>query len=109
MVSSPPQFRTPLHHWHARRGARFLDQGGWQLPAAYAGAGREADAARHGLVLADVSAFAKLGLLGPGVPARARALAGDGPASRPWGVADLGGTGPLLACRLTDDHLLLLA
>ncbi len=98
---------TPVHHWHARHGARFADSGGWQVPVAYVGAGREAAAARSGLAVADVSAFAKVSLLGPGVGAAARTLAGDGPAAKPRGLAALAGM--TLACRLTDDHLLLLA
>jgi glycine cleavage system aminomethyltransferase T len=69
----------------------------------------EVQAARTGLGLADISAFTKISLLGPGVAAAAQALAGDGPAVRPRGVAALNAGGRLLACRLTDEHLLLLA
>jgi glycine cleavage system aminomethyltransferase T len=109
MVLSPPRHRIPLHHWHAGRGARFTDQGGWHLPAVYSTTERETAAARTGLALADISAFAKLGLLGPGVPALAHALTGDGRAAKPRAVAALDAGGRLLACRLTDDQLLLLA
>jgi glycine cleavage system aminomethyltransferase T len=109
MVLSPPLQRSPLHHWHASRGARFTDQAGWQLPAVYTTTEREVSAARTGLAVADISAFAKISLLGPGVPDLARALTGDGPATRPRGVAALDAGGRLLACRLTDEHLLLLA
>jgi heterotetrameric sarcosine oxidase gamma subunit len=55
-----PVARTPLHHWHAAHGARFIDRGGWQVVAAFADARREADAARAGLGLADISAFVDL-------------------------------------------------
>jgi heterotetrameric sarcosine oxidase gamma subunit len=92
----PPVARTPLHHWHAAHGARFTDRDGWQVVAAYGGAEREAEAPRAGLALADVSAFAKVSLRGPGVSALVERLA---PA--------LAGTA--LACRLTQDHVLVLS
>jgi glycine cleavage system aminomethyltransferase T len=63
--------RTPLHHWHAAHGARFLDRDGWQVVAAYADPEREAETARTGLGLADNSAFlkdssrARLWVMGP--------------------------------------------
>jgi sarcosine oxidase subunit alpha len=103
-----PVARTPLHHWHAAHGARFADRDGWQVVAAYADAEREAEAARAGLGLADVSAFAKISLRGPGVATLSQALVGDSvPRSRRRVAAVSGGSA--LACRLTDDHLLLLA
>jgi heterotetrameric sarcosine oxidase gamma subunit len=96
-----------LHEWHRAHGARFADQDGWQVVAAYSGAEPEATAARAGLGLADVSAFAKLSLRGPGVPSLVPSLVPDSPALSPRGVAALPGE-PALACRLTHDHLLLL-
>jgi heterotetrameric sarcosine oxidase gamma subunit len=51
-----PVARTPLHHWHAAHGARFVERGGWQVVAAYADPEREAERARAGLGLADISA-----------------------------------------------------
>lgn len=93
-----PVARTPLHHWHLAHGARFVDRDGWQVVAAYSAAEPEAAAARAGLGLADVSDWVKISLRGPGVgvvgPARGRVAALD----------ELS-----LACRLTDDHLLLLS
>jgi sarcosine oxidase subunit alpha len=109
MSSSHPVARTPLHHWHAARGARFADSDGWQVPLAYVSAEREVAAAREALALADLSGFAKLSLQGQGVPALAQALVGDGPAAKPLGVAPLVAEDRVLACRLTADHLLLLA
>src|SRR5262249_10100012 len=76
--------------------------------AAYAGAEPEAEAARTGLAVADVSAFAKLSLRGPGVPELVESLVPDAAALRPHGVAPVP-VGPALACRLAEDHLLLLA
>jgi sarcosine oxidase subunit alpha len=107
MNLSPALYRTPLHHWHARHGARFTDSNGWQIPAVYSQVERETEAARTGLALADVSAFAKVSLLGKHVPELARLLSGTPLKIRT--VVSLDAAEPLLACRLTDDHLLLLA
>jgi glycine cleavage system aminomethyltransferase T len=67
-----PVARTPLHPWHAAHGARFIERDGWQVVAGFADARHEAEAARAGLGLADISAFADataaragLWLLGP--------------------------------------------
>jgi glycine cleavage system aminomethyltransferase T len=107
--ATAPLSQTPLHHWHAAHGARFVERDGWLVPAAYAGAEQEAAAARAGLALADVSAFAKMSLLGPGVAEAAHQLCGADHAARPCTAAPLQHGGPGLACRLTSDHLLLLA
>lgn len=103
-----PQARTPLHHWHAAHGARFADWDGWQVVAAYSDPEREAAAARTGLGLADISASAKISLRGPGVSSLVSSLVPDSAAIHPRGVACVPGE-PALACRLTEDHLLLLA
>src|SRR5438105_13946548 len=102
---STPVARTPLHHWHTQRGARFFGQEGWQLPAAYTGADQEAAAAHTGLGLADISAFAKVSLLGREVSAFAQALLGPAEARRPGSVDTLSAGGPVLACRLAEHHL----
>jgi glycine cleavage system aminomethyltransferase T len=90
-----PLARTPLHAWHAAHGARLVERSGWHVVSAYSTPEREAEAARAGLGLADVSASTKLSLRGP----VSTALALRGVALLP---------GPVLACRLTEDHLLLL-
>src|SRR5438128_559994 len=100
--------RTPLHNWHAARGARFVSSDGWQIPAVYTSLEEELAAARTGVVLADVSAFAKLSLVGHGVPALTRTLLGETLACRPRGFARFDAGGPVLACRLAEDRLLLL-
>jgi len=64
---------------------------------------------RTGLGLADLSARAKFRMRGRGVGAFASRLVGDGAASRPGGVSRISEAGPGLACRLTAEHLLLLA
>jgi sarcosine oxidase subunit alpha len=103
-----PVARTPLHHWHASHGARFTNREGWQVVTAYGEAEREAAAARAGLGLADISASAKVSLRGAGVPPLVQSLLPDSAAQRPGGVASLPGKSAL-ACRLTEEHLLLLA
>jgi heterotetrameric sarcosine oxidase gamma subunit len=97
-----------MHHWHAARASRFTDSPEWRLPLVYSSPEAEVAAARSGLGLADLSAFAKISLLGSGVPTLAQALAPNGAITKPRGVTVLEGHGPVLACRLTDDHLMLL-
>jgi sarcosine oxidase subunit alpha len=105
--STPPLARTPLHAWHAARGVRFAQRGGWLLPLAPPEPeGRTP--ADSGLSLADVSAFVKMAFLGRAVPEFVRLLVGDGLANRPRGVSAISVGGPALACRLAADHLLLL-
>ena len=99
-----PLARTPLHHWHAAHGAIFAERDGWQVVSAYSATETAAPA---GLALVDVSAFARISLRGAGVPAVAQALVPDSAALKPGGVADVSGVG--VACRLSDDHLLVLS
>jgi sarcosine oxidase subunit alpha len=101
--------RTPLHHWHLARGAHMVERHGWQIPATYSAMEQEIDAARTGLGLVDVSALAKLSFQGRGVSLFTHALVSNGPASRPQGVTAFDAGGSVLACRLTENHLLLLA
>lgn len=96
-------FRLPLHHWHVAHGAAMTACDGWQVPATYPGVQRNA----AGLELADLSAFAKASLRGPGVPDLTRAWLGATAAAKPLGVATLPGN--VHVCRLTEDHVLLLA
>jgi sarcosine oxidase subunit alpha len=100
--------RSPLHHWHAAHGARFADRDDWQVVTSYSDPRREVEAARSGLGLADISAFTKISVRGPGVAALIPSLTVDGASLSPRGVA-LTPDGLALACRLTEDHLLLLA
>jgi sarcosine oxidase subunit alpha len=104
MSSATPSavHRSPLHHRHVARGARFADRDGWQVPLAYIDPRDEVEAARNGVGLADVSSFAKLSLRGPGVPAVAATLG----IIAPHGVAAIDGA---IACFLTERCLFLLA
>src|SRR5262249_42067295 len=69
----------------------------------------EADEARRDVGLADISASAKLSVRGRGVAALVEKLAGSTPAAKSKGVGRLDCPDAALACRLTDDHLLLLS
>jgi aminomethyltransferase len=108
-ATRPVLRRSPLHHRHPALGARLGEWEGWQMPLAYADPTAEVAAARTGLALADVSAFAKLSLFGRGVPAFVATALPDTPAAAPGGVVRFVGDPDTLACRLTDDHLLLLS
>ncbi len=99
---------TPLHHWHLARSAQMGEFAGWQIPLVYSTVAEEVAAARSGAALADVSAFLKYSLLGPAVLAFLEASLPGTAALRPRGVSWLPER-KALACRLTTDHLLLLA
>jgi sarcosine oxidase subunit alpha len=101
--------RTPLYQWHAEHGARFLESDGWELPAVYSNVATEMSAGRERVGVADVSAWAKISLQGSDVAAVTLALLGDGGAAQPLDVVSFAVDTEVLACRLTWDHLLLLA
>ncbi len=107
IAMAPPLARTPLYHWQAAHGARFIDRDGWQVAASYAGSEKEVAAAQAGLGLADISACAKLSFRGTGVATVLSKLLPNAPAPKPLTVAVLPSE-PTLACRLSEDHLLLL-
>jgi glycine cleavage system aminomethyltransferase T len=100
--------RSPLHAWHVERNAKLADWSRWLVPTAYSDPEQEADAARSGVALADLCAFTRLRLQGPDVPALTWALTSESPAMHASGVATFLAAGEGLACRLTDDELLLL-
>jgi sarcosine oxidase subunit alpha len=107
-ASATPIARSPLHSWHAAHGALFTERHGWQVVARFRSAEAEVQAARAGIGVADVSASIKVSLQGPGVSDLAQALVPDGSAAETHGVGVLPG-GRAFACRLTDEHLLLIA
>ena len=102
----------PLHHWHLATATHWLTQDGWQLPVAYMAipdsAGREIEVARQGFALIDVSAFAKISLLGHGLSAITQALVRDHSPPNPGELARWTADPSVLVCRLRQDHLLLL-
>jgi glycine cleavage system aminomethyltransferase T len=83
----------------------------WEVPAVYISVEQETAAARAGLALADISSFAKFSVQGPGLAELTRSLVGLGSRENAERVSScfLVGDAPALACRLTEDHLLLLA
>jgi len=113
-----PVRRSPLHHWHVARGARFTESDGWLLPSAYGSPSEEAETAREGVGLADISQMAKWSLRGRGVPAVASALG----VAAPWSEAVTStreiaalrsaavvGDGSITACWLAEQSLVLLS
>lgn len=106
-TSAAPLSRSPLHAWHARRGARFVETQGWSQPASYLGAAQEVALARVGVGLTDLTGFARIGLRGPGIEAVAAALTG-GEVVAPQTVARFEAGGTALVCRPDKDRLLLL-
>jgi aminomethyltransferase len=50
-----PLLETPLHSWHAQRGARMVDFGGWSMPVQYTSIVDEHQACRQRAALFDVS------------------------------------------------------
>ncbi len=108
-TTSPPTARTPLAHWHAQHGARFDEIDSWQVPVVYLTEDREAEAARTGLAIADVSFAAKVMLRGPGIAELATTFTGDGNIAKPGRVAPLKADQSVLICHLHSDQLLLLA
>jgi heterotetrameric sarcosine oxidase gamma subunit len=80
----------------------MIDKGGWQVVSTYTDAQREADSAHAGLGLADITSYTKVRLHvrwpeHEEKPA-ARLVDSFGPPGERW-----------LACRLTDENMLLLA
>jgi sarcosine oxidase subunit alpha len=56
--------RTPMHAWHERHGARFMDAGNWKRPERYTTPEQEYQAVRTAAGLIDVSTLGKLELGG---------------------------------------------
>lgn len=117
MVADPKVMaRSPLHYWHCAHGARMTAAENWETPAVYTDVAQEIAAARAGLALADISSWAKISVLGAGVADVTRSLLGEAGANKSASLMlpSAHGSrpfvnGPVLACRLTEEHLLLLA
>lgn len=56
--------RTPMHGWHERAGAKFMDAGNWKRPERYTSPEEEYKAVREAAGLIDVSTLGKLELRG---------------------------------------------
>src|SRR5438128_34124 len=105
----PPLARTPLYHWHERNGARMGEWDGWQVAEVFTDIEKELAAAKKGLAIADISAFPKINFLGAGIPDVTQKLTGDGRAGQPLGVGAATADPSVLACRLKEDQLLVMA
>ncbi len=108
--------RSPVHYWHRAHSARMTAAENWEAPAVYTDVAQEIAAARAGLGLADISSWAKISVLGAGVADLTRSLLGEAGSSKSASfiLPSAHGSqplvnGPVLACRLTEEHLLLLA
>jgi sarcosine oxidase subunit alpha len=60
-----PIRRTPLHHWHERHGARWMDAGQWKRPESYGDPAAEVRAVRTAVGLIDVGTLGKIEVIGP--------------------------------------------
>ena len=60
-----PVRRTPMHHWHAVHGARWIDAGQWKRPESYGDPADEVRAVRNAVGLIDVSTLGKIEVRGP--------------------------------------------
>jgi sarcosine oxidase subunit alpha len=60
-----PVRRTPMHHWHAARGARWMDAGQWKRPESYGDPADEVRAVRTAVGLIDVGTLGKMEVAGP--------------------------------------------
>jgi sarcosine oxidase subunit alpha len=99
-----------MHYCHEAQGTPLVPRDGWLVPDTSAtDVEEEHRAAQNGVGLVDLSALAKFSMMGPGVTALVQARLGESPAAKLRGVAVFDAGGSVLACRLTDQHLLLLA
>jgi heterotetrameric sarcosine oxidase gamma subunit len=104
-----PLARTPLYYWHVAHGAHMMERDGWAIPASYSNVEQEVAAARAGPGLVDVSACGKIAFRGRGAAGLIGTLAGGISVTMPRSVGEFDAAGRVLACRLAEDHLLLLA
>jgi sarcosine oxidase subunit alpha len=110
MATTPiPLARTPLHEWHAAHGAEFTAIDGWHVVMRYPRAAEESNLLLRPVLIADISANAKVSYVGRGVDALAAKLLGLSPLRKPRGACDLEPSRRDRACRLTENSLLLLA
>ena len=110
MNAAPPAMaRGPLHHWQLTQGAHFAERDGWLVADFYTSTDQEVAAVRSGLTLADLSAFPKFSLFGNDVENYCRAALFDEDVPVIQRAKRFDAEGPVLACRLAQDHILLLA
>jgi sarcosine oxidase subunit alpha len=103
-----PTRRSPLHDWHAKNGATFIDAGLWKRAWYYDWAGKtpeeayikEMELVRHNVGLSDVSTLGKIDVQGPDAAEFLNRVYVNGFAKLPVGKARYG-------VMLNDDGLVL--
>ena len=103
-----PTRRSPLHHWHEKNGATFIDAGLWKRAWYYGWAGKtpeeayikEMELVRHSVGLSDVSTLGKIDVQGPDAAEFLNRVYVNGFAKLPVGKARYG-------VMLNDDGLVL--
>jgi methylglutamate dehydrogenase subunit C len=103
-----PTRRSPLHHWHEKNGATFIDAGLWKRAWYYDWAGKtpevayikEMELVRHKVGLSDVSTLGKIDVQGPDAAEFLNRIYVNGFAKLPVGRARYG-------VMLNDDGLVL--
>ncbi|MEO6609074.1 MAG: sarcosine oxidase subunit alpha family protein [Aestuariivirga sp.] len=103
-----PTRRSPLHHWHEKNGATFIDAGLWKRAWYYDWAGKspeeayikEMELVRHNVGLSDVSTLGKIDVQGPDAAEFLNRVYVNGFAKLPVGKARYG-------VMLNDDGLVL--
>lgn len=66
MTSSTTLRRSPLHEWHARSGAKFIDFHGWELPVQFSSVMDEHQTTRKAAGLFDISHMGQVMIEGRG-------------------------------------------
>ncbi len=59
-----PGRRSPLHGWHEKHGAKFIDEFGWEVPSHFAGIQQEYASLRNGCAMIDLCHLSRLRLNG---------------------------------------------
>lgn len=112
MAIATPERRTAMYHAQLAVGAVMADADGWQLPAHYGDASREAARLRETVGVSDVSPIGKVRVVG-GDAAQAVNILLPGAAELPPGSVSeadspLERGGKLLAARLASDEFVVL-
>ena len=109
MSARAPVRHTAMYRAQVALGARFREEAAWMIADAYSSPADEAQAARAGVGLVDVSAQAKLAVRGEEAATVLQKLTGqDAPAAGRALRARIDGA-EAIVCRMAPDELLVLA